>query len=487
MLRRSLFLALLVSLFFAAGDDPWQRQLDKFSELIDLVKAHYVAPVDEEKLVYGAIRGFLGGLDPHSYFLDRLSLRSLLEDQAGAFFGIGIRARIFEDRLTVLNTINGLPAERAGIQAGDIVDAIDGWKTKDQGMDQILTRLRGERGTEVEVKVHRDGVDELLTFRLKREKVPLESVSYAFFLPDHPGIAYVSIRQFGNHTTREMRSSLARLQRTGPLRGLILDLRGNPGGVLLSAVEMAGLFLPKGKTVLTIRGRSTEEVKRTKTNGEYLQLPVAVLISRTSASASEIVAGALQDYHRATIIGQRSWGKGLVETLTRLRETMAVALTTARYMTPSGRSLQRDYSSLDEYLYFSGIDDYDHNRQVKGGITPDIYVAPDTYSRLAYTLLSKGLFFSFAAGLIRDRLVVNEQFTLDDRMMTDFRKYLIGREIPVAEEDWRGRYRELQQEIEKQALSSRFSPETAMRATLRHDSTVRQAVVSLTAKKLPER
>jgi carboxyl-terminal processing protease len=454
----------------AADGKEWQAQQDKFRSVISLVMSQSARPRSAQELTFAAIRGLLAALDPHSYFLDSLSLRSLSEDQEGNYFGIGIRVSKYEDRLTVLAPIEGTPAYRAGILPGDVIVAINGAKTSGLGLEEAMGKLRGPRGSWLSLLVLRPSSKEELSFNLRREKIPLSSLAYSFVLPQHPAIGYIRLRLFGRRTVAEMQEQLAPLCQQQHIRGLILDLRLNPGGSFPAALDMADLFLAKGQPLVIVRGRDKQETKYARKNGQYEELPLVVLINHGSASAAEIVASALQYHKRAVIVGSRSWGKGLVETLNVLPLDTAVALTTARYCDPQGRCLQRDYAAAD--LYFS-------EEAKNGGVVPDVPVADAAYPPRVNRWLARGYFFAYALELQRGGFSVNLGFQADEHMLSGFSAFLRSRHEEIDTGEWPKLSADLRTELTRQLLTLYFSATEGMKALLATDPVVDRAAAIL--------
>ena len=330
-----------------------------FTEALDVIQQTYVDKVGPDKLVYSAIKGMLRVLDPHSSFFDPKEFARLREEQHSKYFGLGIRVRtLLRDRGKVVIVEPpqiGSPAERKGLRAGDVIAKIEGESIDDWTSDEVVSHLRGPRGTTVNITIERPGVRDPIQVSVERDEIPLITVPYAFDVK--PGIGYVKIDRFSESTADELRSKLKDLD-AGNLSGLILDLRDNPGGLLNQAIDVADFFLPQNDLVVSTKGRAEGSARSYRVrSAEKVRVPLVVLINRHSASASEIVAGALQDHDRALIVGETSFGKGLVQSVYTLENETGMALTTARYYTPSGRLIQRDYSgSTFEYFFLNGGD-----------------------------------------------------------------------------------------------------------------------------------
>jgi carboxyl-terminal processing protease len=343
------------------------HKLNIFTRVLSYVESNYVEAVDHDSLVYGAIRGLLGTLDPHTTFLRPEQYREMKIDTQGEFGGVGIEvdlrvtsapeAALREHLLTIMSVLDGTPAARAGLATGDIITRIDGAPTRSMTMDEAIQRMRGRRGTSITITVDRtlkpwpDGSTRPRTLTLQREQIRLENVVAKSL---EPGLGYVRIKQFNETAERDLEAALERLERESPsgrLLGLVLDLRNNPGGLLDQAVRIADAFIEEGLIVRTEGrdGRVVDE-ERAHARNTRLGFPMVVLVNGGSASASEIVAGALQDHARAAVMGTQTFGKGSVQTIIELEDGSALKLTIARYFTPSGRSIQ------------------------ERGITPDVHV-----------------------------------------------------------------------------------------------------------------
>lgn len=324
----------------SANDDAAYKGLKIFSDVLDLVEKNYVDPVDTEDLIHKAIEGMVHSLDPHSQLLPPEAFEELQIDTRGEFGGIGIVITMQNRLLTVISPIEGTPAHKAGVKAGDIIVEIDGESTKEMMLWEAVKRMRGPKGETVNIKVFREGTKEPVEFALVRDIIPIESVRH---LALRPGYGYIRVTNFQENTTDDIRAALAELESEAePIKGLILDLRDNPGGLLNQAIEVSDLFLDGG-AIVSIKGRLKKHTKVFEARGDgrgRKGYPIVVLINGGSASASEIVAGALQDHKRAVILGTKSFGKGSVQTVETLRDGYGLKFTIARYYTPNGRSIQ---------------------------------------------------------------------------------------------------------------------------------------------------
>jgi carboxyl-terminal processing protease len=322
-----------------AGTDKTYEELKIFGDVLDIVEKNYVDPVDSKKLIHGAIQGMLRSLDPHSSFLSREAYNELQIDTKGEFGGIGIVITLKNNMVTVISPIEGSPAHKAGVKAGDLIIKVDGEQTKDIKLWEAVKKIRGKKGTTVVITVKRKGLAETKDLSIVRDIIPLESVrSYEL----KPSYGYVRITNFRDRTFDDVKAALKKLESQKiPLKGLILDLRDNPGGLLDQAVRIADIFLEEGR-IVSVKGRLKTHSKSysAHVDDEKRDYPIVLLINGGSASASEIVAGALQDHGRALVLGATSFGKGSVQAVEPLRDGSGLKLTIARYYTPKGRSIQ---------------------------------------------------------------------------------------------------------------------------------------------------
>jgi carboxyl-terminal processing protease len=344
-----------------------------YKEAIEVIGNNYVTKIDHEKVLESSIQGMLWTLDPHSSFFTRDEFRKLYEDQSSKFFGIGVSILQHRDGVYVQSIVPGTPAEKAGLRYGDRFLDVDGKDAKAWTSAEVSKNVRGERGTPVKIKMERAGQEKPVEFEITRDGVPYPSIRNYFLMRDDVG--YIGLTGgFQETTAAELDQALADLKKQG-MKQLVLDLRGNPGGLLPQAVEVVSRFVSRGQTVVSVKGRSryakSEELR--STGGKTEDFPLVVLINGGSASASEIVAGAIQDYGRGLIVGSDSFGKGLVQRVFNLPLGTGLTLTTARYYTPFGRSLQRDYSTGSIYDYYTHHGEDDGNNATP---TPDAKPKP---------------------------------------------------------------------------------------------------------------
>src|SRR5687767_2194282 len=330
-----------------------ERTVSDYTEALDIIGKNYVGTIDHEKVTDSSIQSMLWSLDPHSSFFTRDEFRKLYEEQASQFYGIGVSILQHRDGVYVQSVIPNTPADRAGLRYGDRFLEVDGKSALEWSSAEVSRNVRGKGGTPVKVKIERASSSSPLEFEIVRGGVPLPSIRNYFMLSN--GVGYVGLTGgFQETTAEELDQAVKELQKQG-MKGLVLDLRNNPGGLLPQAIEVVSRFVPSGQTVVSVKGRSryarTQELR--SSGGPVDNFPLVVMINGGSASASEIVAGAIQDYGRGIVVGSESFGKGLVQRVFQLPYETGLTLTTARYYTPYGRSLQRDYSSGSIYDYYS--------------------------------------------------------------------------------------------------------------------------------------
>ncbi len=418
-----------------------------YSQVLSLAEDNYAEKIVSEKVVYDSIRDMLKTLDPHSNFFDPKQFAQFREEQRGNFYGLGITIAIRNAKPTVVSPIPGTPAYRLGIRSGDIIAKIEGKTTDGLSINEVVDQLRGPKGTTVNIHIQREGISELLPFSIVRDEIPHLSIPYSFFIL--PKFGYIKIDNFTETTEKEINASLKKLG--SDMEGLILDLRSNPGGYLQAAIAVADKFLKPGQDVLVTKGRLHNANHRypVPKGSEDPNFPMVVLINGGSASASEIVAGAIQDHDRGLTVGERSFGKGLVQTVFPLNQGAGLSLTTAKWYTPSGRLIQRDYTNKSFFDYYRNKEAdnpptetryTDSGREVTGGggITPDVKVE-NKLNKFQTLFLSRGLFFTFIRSYTAKHTDYDRKFSVTDNMLNEFRIFLnsdAANKIEFDEKDW---------------------------------------------------
>ncbi len=388
-----------------------QKGLKYFQKVYDRVQSHYVEEIDPYEFVKAGIEGMLGALDPYTVFIEQEADTRLRIITTGKYGGVGMEIGMRNNQITVISPMDNSPAQKAGVKAGDIIIKIDRENVSDISLENISRRLRGPMGSEVKLIIKRPGDTGEITMIIERDEITIDDVNYADMV--QPGVAYLRLTGFTDKAGSELRQAIKDIQEKEDIEAIILDLRGNSGGLLEAAVEVLGVFLPKGTTVVKTKGfRDGEHIFQTHTNPILLDVPLAVLVDRGSASASEIVAGALQDLDRAIIVGTETFGKGLVQKVYNIDKNSStkIKVTTAKYYIPSGRCVQKQDYTESKSIFYNGetdtIPDIDqayqfyttNQREVyeKGGITPDRYIKVDDIHFVVIELLKSSLFFNFS-------------------------------------------------------------------------------------------
>ncbi|WP_005038216.1 S41 family peptidase [Holophaga foetida] len=466
-----------------------QRSLDTLAEVMTLVQKEAMEPPTPKQATHATIQGMLHTLDPHSNYMDEGEFRSLREDQRGTFFGIGAMIQQQPDGVVITSIVRGGPAEKMGLRPGDTFKEIDGKTAEGLSSSQVVQRLRGDKGTVVEVTVQRPGYPENLKFSITRAEIPSNSVYYSFMLT--PTTGFITVKDFGETTSEEFQRAIANLKRQG-MKELILDLRYNPGGLLDAAIGICRQLLGPNEIIVSQRGREAKQVSVTRTPaGSALDpFPLVVLINRGSASASEIVTGAVQDHDRGLVVGTTSWGKGLVQTVLPIGRSRGLALTVARYYTPSGRCIQRDYQhGLDDYLL---PDDKqpevpkgpayrtDLNRVVYGGggIQPDYVVDQSKLTTFVATLRGRyGAFFKFAL-VEKEKFGVKQGEVASELVLARFQEWLKTEKIPFTEADWKdpATQNDMRDQITYELQNMAFGIEAGWRYLCSRDPQVQKAL-----------
>jgi carboxyl-terminal processing protease len=452
--------------------DNLRDSIRKFNDVLTLTEKYYVEEVDTQKLVESAISGMLNQLDPHSVYISPDQLKQVEESFRGDFEGVGIEFQVVNDTLTVVSAISGGPSEALGILPGDRIIKIDNVSVIGISNDDVRKKLRGKAETEVKVTIIRVGVKNPIEYNITRDKIPLYSVDTHFMIDDKTG--YVSVSRFSETTYDELIEALNDLDKKG-MKQLVLDLRGNPGGYLNQAVKISDLFINDKKKIVYTEGRRKEfdEEYFASYSSKFENTPLVILINRGSASASEIVSGAVQDWDRGLIVGETSFGKGLVQRQFELSDNSALRLTISKYYTPSGRLIQRDYKNLkDKSEYYSDLDsskvnegdnlnhtaEQDSSRpEYKtskgrivyggGGITPDYIVKSEYMTDYTRNLLRKNIFYTFILSYLdrnsesiklkyKDDLnLFRKNFILSDDILNEFIGYAKSKEVDLNKDD----------------------------------------------------
>jgi carboxyl-terminal processing protease len=451
-----------------ARQDEVSQQYRVFTAALDAIEKEYVDDVPSDRVIYSAIDGMLHTLDPHSSFFDPKSYAQMRERQEGRYYGLGITIQAIDGDITVMSIFEGSPAYKKGLRRGDILSKVGDLDMKGWTTDQAVKKLKGPKGTLVNVSIKRRGYDGLINMDVVRDEVNITTVRAAFMIDKETG--YVKLDQFTETSDRELGDALQKLNSNG-MKRLVFDLRENPGGALDQAIRIANRFLPRGDMIVYTRGRvpnANQNYVATE-QSEYTHLPIVTLVNRNSASASEIVSGALQDHDRALIVGETTFGKALVQSVYPISEQAGVAVTTGRYYTPSGRLIQRPWDgTFDEYLTYTLRDQTSAERPHKaadmkltdagrkvysgGGIEPDKFVVgagmegfnPTRFGRL---LFARQEFANFAdqfraegdtrfSDANKNKKPIARGFTVDDKMLADFKSTLVSRKVKVDEESF---------------------------------------------------
>ncbi|MHB1743146.1 MAG: S41 family peptidase [Acidobacteriaceae bacterium] len=474
--------------------------LKQFTNVYSVVEQNYAEPMTKDLVdnaIYdGAIPDMLHVLDPHSNFYDPKAFAQMREEESGKYYGIGMEIMQQNDKIIVVNPFEGTPSYKAGIRPGDVILAVNGKPINGIGPDgksikkattlDVANMLKGPKGTPVDVTIAREGRPEPIVFHLLRAEIPRASVDLAYDI--QPGIGYMHIKDFAEEETGH--EVLNALQQMGPIHGLVIDLRGNPGGLLSEAVSVSGDFLEKGQVIVSQRGRAFPPITYRATRGEQNRnYPIVVLVNRGTASAAEIVSGALQDHDRALIAGETTFGKGLVQTVYPLSDSTALALTTYHYYTPSGRLIQRNYTGVSMYDYFYNPADRpqsDSNREVKltdsgravyggGGITPDVKIDTPKSNNFQDILMEQFVFFNFANHYLVNH-TVDKSFQVDDNVIHEFEAYLTSKQIPWTAQNIGGVRDWIDMSIKSEIFTSAFGQQEGLKVRAAWDPMITKAI-----------
>ena len=466
--------------FAARNDFGLGRNMEITVNMMRELSLNYVDPVDPDKLMEGAAAGMVNDLDPYTEYIPEEGMQDFELLTTGKYGGIGSLIRQKDDYVRIAQPYEGSPADKAGLKIGDKILSIDGKEAKGFTTEQVSSRLKGEPGSKVKVTVeHLDGTQQTATIR--RERIAIPGVPYAGWVAD--GIGYIRHSDFTEGCYEELRAAIEDLRREGDLKGLVLDYRSNGGGIMQEAIKILGMFVPKGTEVLSTKGRSEASKQTFRTDSEPIlpDLPLAVLVNGNSASAAEIVAGALQDLDRAVLIGQRSFGKGLVQATRPLGYNTMLKLTTAKYYIPSGRCIQAiDYSHsqegsvrvvpdslISEFSTRAGRKVYDG-----GGVMPDIRTDPEYISRFAMTLYALGFIEDFGDEYVRrhpGQQIDIRTFSITDGDYAKFAEFMKDKEVPY-ESDTRRALKKLREAAKTDRFEEVEQQIAAIDSTLRDDT-----------------
>jgi carboxyl-terminal processing protease len=424
------------------------KRMREYTDLLAAVNNWAAEDIGNDKFVYASIDGMLRTLDPHTSFLEPKEYSDMQDRQKGTFYGLGILVTKRNDQVTVITPLEGTPAARLGIRAGDVISEVEGASTEDLTLDEVVKRLKGPKGTTVHIKIKRVGMKEPIPLTIVRAAIPTNSISNVLML--RPGVGYIRIKDFTSTTVRELSDAIEKLNEQG-MQKLVLDLRMNPGGLLDAAVGVSDHFLDKGQMIVYTKGRTPDSAQEYVAPGkqEKFDKPLVVLVNRGSASASEIVAGAIQDHDRGLVVGETSWGKGLVQSVYTLQYGAGLALTTSKYYTPAGRNIQRDYTSVYDYYMADEVENgpevpLEHREKFRtdtgrivyggGGITPDAIVKQPELSRTTQILEVRSTIFNFAVWYASEHPDLTKDLVITPAIVNEFVEYAVEKDVaPVGD------------------------------------------------------
>jgi carboxyl-terminal processing protease len=476
----------------ATDSNDLQASLKSFSSVLAVVERNYADPVDVNQAIYvGAIPGMLHVLDPHSTFFDPTAFAKFREDQQGKYFGVGMQIAQRGDQVIVIAPFVGSPAFKAGVRPADVILKVDDKPCNGLTTDDVAAMLKGARGTPVHISLGRVGWEKPIEVSVIRDEIAHPAVEYATVVK--PGIGYVRLTTFNNQTADSDLAAAMNQLDYPKLDGLIIDLRDNGGGLLNQAVGMADMFLDRNEIVVSQHGRSSPEHRFYAVHGNQgVTVPLVILTNSGTASASEIVSGAIQDHDRGLIVGETTFGKGLVQTPFPLAEDTMLLLTSARYYTPSGRSIQRDYKNVSLFDYHYNpqrphapeVKLTDSGRQVygEGGITPDVVVAAPKLNDFEEFLERRGVLYPFSNGVgdfvrayLGTKPEITREFVANDAVIEQFRKYLADQHIKFIEQDISQNLDWLKLKIKREVFTSVFGLNDGFRVALEHDPQLEKA------------
>jgi carboxyl-terminal processing protease len=479
----------------AAGssDEQVNASLSEFSRVYDLVEDNSADKVTPDKGIYkGAIPGMLRTLDPHSNFFDPKEFAGLREEQKGRYFGVGMQigAQPKTGRTMVVAPFGGSPAYKAGLRPGDIIVAVNDKRVDNLTTAEVADLLKGPRSTKVQIVVQREGAEKPITFNVVRDEVKRKSIDAAFWVK--PSIAYIDLTQFTETTSEELDADLKKLGEQ-KVQGLILDLRNDPGGLLPEAVAVGGRWLQRGQVVVSHKGRAFSEKPYLAHGSQYgLNYPIVVLVDRYTASAAEIVSGALQDHDRGWILGDTTFGKGLVQSVFPLSGNAGLLLTTQHYYTPSGRLIQRDYSKMSFLDYYYGrhtdnkdstdVKQTDLGRMVYGGggITPDEHYDVPKANAFQMAVLRKNAFFNYTAQYFGNKEAkLPKGWAPDENVMNGFRDYVTKQGVKFTDADWTANHEWLRNRLQQEMYITAFSLDDSKELQVTEDPEVQKAIQAL--------
>ncbi len=476
----------------ASSEDDVKASLKNFTQVLNVVEDNFADKITPDKSIYkGAIPGMARTLDPHTSFFDPKEFSLLREEQKGHYYGVGMTVAPRNGKTIVIQPFDGSPAYKAGIRPGDAILEVNDKKTEGLSTTEVADMLKGQRGTPVQVMIAREGVEKPLIFNIIRDEIPRKSVEDAFWVK--PGIAYVDIQQFNENTSKELEDNFKRLGEDN-VKGLILDLRENPGGLLNEGVAVADHFLQKGQLIVSHRGRASADKPYYARHGNQgHDYPIVVLVNRFSASAAEIVSGALQDHDRAWVLGDNTFGKGLVQTVYPLSDNAGLALTTAHFYTPSGRLIQRDYTNTSFYDYYYRKDTTarnpldvkmtDSGRTVYGGggISPDEKYLPPKLNKFQTEVLRKSSFFNFAAKFFggKEAKLPSKEWVPDVAVMNEFHDFLLKEGAQFTEGEFAENNDWTRQQLRRELFITAFGVEDARKIAVENDPVVLKGLEAL--------